>query len=112
MLNVTGMNKFYYVRNFTDMRCKYGRVLSVIRHQLGREPECGEVFIVMSKDHRLIRLFSYDRISYSLYEKRFVPGYEFMRVERAGDGRAVYRIDWKDLVLLLESPVRKRLRIK
>ena len=57
MLNVTGLNKFYYIRDFTDMRCKYDRVLSVVRHQLGREPERGDVFIVMSKNRRLVRLF-------------------------------------------------------
>ena len=73
MLNITGMNRFYYIRNFTDMRCKYSRILSVIRHQLGREPQKGEVFIVMSKNRRLVRLFSFDRISFSLYEKRFAP---------------------------------------
>lgn len=33
MLSVTGLNKFNYIRNFTDMRCKYSRVLAVIRHQ-------------------------------------------------------------------------------
>ncbi len=38
MLNITGMNKFYYIRNFTDMRCKYSRILAVIRHQFGRDP--------------------------------------------------------------------------
>lgn len=38
MLNVTGLNHFYYIRNFTDMRCKHPRVLSVIREQLRREP--------------------------------------------------------------------------
>ena len=108
MLRVSGANKFYYIRNFTDMRCKYGRVLSVIRHQLGREPEAEEVFIVMSKDRRLVRLFTYDRISYGLYEKRFVAGYAFMRVEREADGTPVYRIEWRDLVQLLESPVRKK----
>lgn len=48
MLNISGMNRFYYIRNFTDMRCKYARILSVIRHQLGRDPERDEVFIVMS----------------------------------------------------------------
>ena len=30
MLSVTGLNHFYYVRDFTDMRCKHSRVLSVI----------------------------------------------------------------------------------
>ena len=39
MLNVTGMNRFYYLRNFHDMRCKYERVLSIIHQQLNREPQ-------------------------------------------------------------------------
>ncbi len=38
MLNVTGMNRFYYLRNFHDMRCKYERILSIIHQQLNREP--------------------------------------------------------------------------
>ena len=25
MLNLTGMNRFYYLRNFHDMRCKYDK---------------------------------------------------------------------------------------
>ena len=31
MLNIKGMNKFYYIRNFTDMRCKYSRILALFR---------------------------------------------------------------------------------
>jgi len=111
MLSVTGLNKFYYIKNFTDMRCKYGRVLSVIRRQLGREPEEGDVFVVMSRNRRLVRLFAYDRISCTLFEKRFMSDYEFMRVEYDGE-QTVYRMDWRDLVTLLESPVRKRLHLK
>lgn len=34
MLSVTGLNHFYYVRDFTDMRCKHSRVLSIIRERL------------------------------------------------------------------------------
>lgn len=30
MLSVTGLNRFYFLRGFHDMRCKYERVLSVI----------------------------------------------------------------------------------
>ena len=48
MLSVTGLNHFYYVRDFTDMRCKHSRVLSIIRELLHREPCDGDVFIVMS----------------------------------------------------------------
>ena len=111
MLSVTGINSFYYLRDFTDMRCKHSRVLSIIREQLHREPNDGDVFIVMSRDRRIVRLFTYDNRSYSLFEKKFVSGYKFMKVEREG-GELVYRIDWKDVVLLLESPIVKTLKIR
>lgn len=111
MLNITGINRFYYLRNFHDMRCKYDRVLSVIHQQLNREPEEDEVFIVLSKDRRKVRLFAYDRRSFSLYEKRFASGYKFMQVCRQGE-ETVYRIQWKDVVLLLQNPVISALNIK
>lgn len=111
MLSVTGLNRFFYLRDFTDMRCKHSRVLSVIREQLHREPTDGDVFIVMSRDRRIVRLFTYDNRSYSLFEKKFVAGHQFMRVEREGNEK-VYRIDWKDVVLLLENPIVKSLKIK
>ena len=111
MLNVTGMNRFYYLRNFHDMRCKYDRVLSIIHQQLNREPQEDEVFIVMSKDRRKVRLFSYDRRSFSLYEKRFCKGYRFMQVCRQGEEQ-IYSIQWKDVVVLLQNPVINQLNIR
>ena len=111
MLSVTGLNHFYYVRDFTDMRCKHSRVPSSIREQLHREPSDGDVFIVMSKDRRIVRMFTYDNRSYSLFEKKFVAGYQFMKVEREGKDK-VYRIDWRDVVLLLENPIIKTLKIR
>ena len=76
------MNRFYNIRNFTDLRCMYSRVMAVIHHQFGREPERDEVFIIISRDRRLVRLFSFDRISFSLYEKRFAPEYFIEEIER------------------------------
>lgn len=81
---ITGVNRFFFVRDFHDMRCKYDKVLSIIHQQLNREPEDGDVFIVMSKGLRLVRLFSYDRRSYSMFERRFRPGYQFMQVTYNG----------------------------
>ena len=91
--------------------CKHSRVLSIIRERLHREPSDGDVFIVMSRNRRIVRMFSFDNSSYSLFEKKFVAGYQFMRVERNG-ADTVYRIDWKDVVLILESPVVKILKIR
>ena len=48
MLSVTGLNKFYFLRDFHDMRCKYDRVRSIIHRQLDREPEQGDVFIIIA----------------------------------------------------------------
>lgn len=110
MLSVTGINRFYYLRGFTDMRCKHSRVLSVIREQLHREPSDGDIYIVMSKDRRIVRLFAYDNRSYSLFEKKFVVGYQFMWIIK--DNEVAYQIDWKDVVLLLENPVIKSLKIR
>lgn len=80
MLSINGSYRFYYLCDFHDMRCKYDRVLSVIHQQLNREPAEGDVFIMLSKDYRKVRLYSYDLRSCSLYEKRFVPSYEFMKI--------------------------------
>lgn len=66
---------------------------------------------MMSRDRRIVRLFTYDNRSYSLFEKKFVSGYQFMKVEREG-GESVYRIDWKDVVLLLEKPIAKTLKTR
>ena len=60
MLNIIGVNRFYYLRNFHDMKCKYDRVLSVIHQQMHCESEEDEVFIVMFKDRRKVWLFAYD----------------------------------------------------
>lgn len=53
-----------------------GSYPSIIREQLHREPNGGDVFIVMSKNRRIVRMFSYDHRSYSLFEKKFVAGYQ------------------------------------
>ncbi len=111
MLSVTGFNHFYCIRDFTDMRCKHSRVLSVIRERLHHEPNDGDVFIVMSRNRRIVRMFSFDNRSYSLFEKKFVAGYQFMKVERNG-ADTVYRIDWKDVALILEIPITKMLKIR
>lgn len=111
MLSISELGRFYYLRGFHDMRCKYARVLSVIRQQMDREPQSGEVYIMMSKDSQTVRLYSYERHSCSLYEKRFEKGYKFMTVSHEGD-KTVFSISWDDVVVLLGSPVIKTLKVK
>lgn len=111
MLDISGLQRFYYIRDFHDMRCKYDCVMSVIREQFHREPHKDEVFIIMSKDRRKVRFFNYDRRSASLFEKRFSANYRFMKVEKSGE-ETFYSIEWKDVVILLENAVINKLIIK
>ena len=63
------------------------------------------------KDMQTVRLYSYEKHSCSLYEKRFEKGYKFMKVSHDGD-KAVFTISWDDVVVLFGSPVVKTLKIK
>lgn len=111
MLSISGIQRFYFLRNFHDTRCKYDRVRSVIHENFRREPQKDEVYIVMSKDRRKVKLFNYDRRSATLFEKRFTAGYKFMKIEKVGQ-ETFFSIDWKDVVLLLENAVATKLKIK
>ena len=39
------------------------------------------IHIFMSRNRRIVRMFSFDNRSYSLFEKKFVAGYQFMKVD-------------------------------
>ena len=54
-------------------------------------------------------MFSFNNRSYGLFEKKFVAGYQFMKVARNGADTS-FRIDWKDMVLILESHMVKMLK--
>lgn len=112
MLGITQESRFWFLRNFHDMRCKYDRIRSIIHQQLDIEPDENDIFIIMSKDRRKVRMFHYDRRSCCMHEKRFNPGYQFMRIECDWEGKETYRISYDDVVLLLESPVVKNLKIR
>ncbi len=111
MLNISGLQRFYYIRNFHDTRCKYDRILSIVHEQFRREPQKDEIFIIMSKDRRKVRMFNFDRHSATLFERRFSSGYKFMKVEYEG-GEPFFSISWKDVALLLANAVVNKLRIK
>jgi len=71
------------------------------------------VFIVLSKNCRITRLFSYDECSCTFFEKRFTPEYQFMRIVTVREGNEIaYHIDWRYVVLLLKSFVVKILIIR
>ena len=71
------MKNFYYIPEFTDMRCKAERISQIIRRKFNRDPYNGDVYIFMSRDRRKIKLIHYEDHAYYLHEKSFTQGYRF-----------------------------------
>ena len=110
MLSISGLKNFFYLPTFHDMRCKAPRISEIIRSRYHRDPHNGDVYIFMSKAQRKVKMIHYERHAYYLHEKSFTDGYRFMRIELQED-TTVYRIDWKSLVAVLESPVIRSIRL-
>jgi hypothetical protein len=111
MLSINGLHNFYYLPGLHDMRCKAPRIFEIIRVKYHRDPFNGDVYVFMSKDQTKVKMIHYENHAYYLHEKTFVDGYRFVQVKFTGDGERAYRIDWKDLVAVLQAPVIKTLRI-
>jgi tRNA G18 (ribose-2'-O)-methylase SpoU len=93
------------------MRCKAQRVSEIIRSQYHRDPMNGDVYMFMSKDLRRVKMVHYENHAYYLHEKSFTDGYRFMHIVLQDDV-LVYKVDWKSLVAVLESPVIKDIRLR
>ena len=78
---------------------------------INRDPLNGDVYIYMSKKCDKVKMVHYENHAYYLHEKTFEQGYRFVKVE-IEEGTAVYKIDWRDLVAVLEAPVVKTLRLR
>ena len=111
MLTISGLKKFYFVPEINDMRCGAHRLLEIVKHKHHFNTRNGDVFIFMSKNHRTVKMVSFEDNAYYVHQKTFVNGYLFMKL-RFVEQKPVYSIDWKDLVAVLESPVIKQLTIK
>ena len=113
MLTISGLKNFYYIPGVTDMRCGYSRLLQIVKQMTHHDPYNGDVFVFMSKDRRKVKMVHFENHAYYIHEKVFTHGYRFMLLEyRDENGVKSYRMDWKDLVAVLESPVVKKLRLK
>lgn len=111
MLTITGLQNFFFLPRFHDMRCKASTVAEIIRTRYNRDPLNGDVYIFMSRDCKRVRLLNFEEHAYYIHEKSYEDGYAFVKVHLEDDV-AVYHIHWKDLVAVLETPVVKTLRLK
>ena len=111
MLSINGLHNFYYLPHLHDMRCKAPRIFEIIRAKYHRDPLNGDVYIFMSKDQRKVKMVHYENHAFYVQEKSFTKDYKFVKIVLKDDV-TIYKIEWKNLVSVLESPVIKSISLK
>ena len=111
MLSINGLHNFYYLPHLHDMRCKAPRIFEIIRAKYHRDPLNGDVYIFMSKDQRKVKMVYYENHAFYVHEKSFTKDYKFVKIVLKDDV-TIYKIEWKNLVSVLESPVIKSISLK
>ena len=106
MLSINGLHNFYFLPHLHDMRCKAPRIFEIIRAKYHRDPLNGDVYIFMSKDQRKVKMVHYENHAFYVHEKSFTKDYKFVKIVLKNDV-TIYKIEWKSLVSVLESPVIK-----
>lgn len=110
MLSINGLHNFYFLPHLHDMRCKAPRIFEIIRAKYHRDPLNGDVYIFMSKDQRRVKMVHYENHAFYVHEKSFTKDYKFVKIVLKDDV-TIYKIEWKSLVSVLESPVIKSISL-
>ena len=110
MLSINGLHNFYFLPHLRDMRCKAPRIFEIIRAKYHRDPLNGDVYIFMSKDQRKVKMVHYENHAFYVHEKSFTKDYKFVKIVLKDDV-TIYKIEWKSLVSVLESPVIKSISL-
>lgn len=109
MLGLQSHMNFYLCQGATDMRKGIATLAQLVRNNLHREPDEGDVFIFMSRNRRSIKILHHDTNGYVLYWKKLDRDRFLLPVFSQETQR--YEITWEKLVILLEGTVRRELLI-
>ena len=114
MIGLNARQRYYLYSQPVDMRKSYDGLSGLVRNHLHRNPTDGEVYVFLNRDRSIIKMLLWDRSGYSIYSKRLEQG-SFER-PRPEEDQAGIRLDWEELVLILEGislgSVRRRKRYK
>lgn len=81
------------------MRKSFDGLSGLVRHELGRDPCNGEVFVFLNRSRNCLKLLHWERGGFVLYYKRLEKG-TFSPPQLTGSNRP---IQWPELVLMAEG---------
>lgn len=86
------------------MRKSFDGLSGLVRQELGEDPLSGSLFVFCNRRRNMVKLLYWDRDGFALWFKRLEKGRFSLPAIPASD----YRIDRRELVLLLEGVVPKK----
>lgn len=86
------------------MRKSFDGLSGLVRQELGEDPFSGSLFVFCNRRRNMVKLLYWDRDGFALWFKRLEKGRFTLPAIPASD----YRIDRRELVLLLEGVVPKK----
>ena len=97
----TNVRVYFYV-GACDMRRQMNGLSTMVREELGRDPESGDVYVFRNRRGDLVKALFYDRLGCCLLAKRLAKGTFRVALERDGDSAGV-EISRAELASLLSN---------
>ena len=105
MFALNSEHRYEYYTKACDMRKGFDSLCGLIKHELGRDPLSGDVFVFLNKPRNTIKLLHWERDGLVIYHKRLEKGI-FPPPTIANNQT---RLQWPEMVMMLEGIVIKKM---
>jgi transposase len=100
MIGLTAKVRVFLYAGTCDMRRQIAGLVTMVREELGRDPQCGDLYVFRGRRGDQLKILFYDRRGYCMLVKRLDEG--TFPIAHAVDGNAV-EITHRDLASLLAN---------
>jgi transposase len=100
MIGLNGKVRVFLYAGTCDMRRQIAGLVTMVREELGRDPQCGDLYVFRGRRGDQLRILFYDRRGYCMLVKKLDEG--TFPIARAAEGNAV-EITHRDLASLLAN---------
>ena len=100
MIGLNGKVRIFLYAGTCDMRRQIAGLVTMVREELGRDPQCGDLYVFRGRRGDQLKILFYDQRGYCMLVKRLDAG--TFPITYAVDGNAV-EITLRDLASLLAN---------
>ena len=100
MIGLNGKVRIFFYAGTCDMRRQIAGLVTMVREELGRDPQCGDMYVFRGRRGDQLKVLFYDKRGYCMLVKRLDEG--TFPIVHAADGTAV-EITLRDLASLLTN---------